>query len=351
MKRIIVPTGYMGSGSSAVTDIVSEFKDCENSFKSFEYVMLHCPNGLFDLEDKLLIGNNAIRSDEALRAFEYQMKKLYNKKYWWVGNYKKIIGEDFFNMTKEFINGIQDLNYEGYWYFQEEVDFKMFLKLNVLKILKIITFNKLKLKKVLKYKDGMRISFNSPEEFYKKSHDYIYKIIELISKNKENVILDQLLLPFNLFRVDNYFDDRLKVIVVERDPRDVYILNKYVWGKKKISVPMPTDVEDFCTYYKKMRESEKKTDSSKVLRVKFEDLIYNYDQKLDEITEFLGFNQKNHIYKKSRFNPDLSIKNTQLFRKKEYADEISIIEKKLSNYLYKFPYQINNDEKNTIEFE
>ena len=133
--------------------------------------------------------------------------------------------------------------------------------------------------------------------------------------------------------------------------RDVYILNKYVWGKKKISVPMPTDVEDFCTYYKKMRESEKKTDSSKVLRVKFEDLIYNYDQKLDEITEFLGFNQKNHIYKKSRFNPDLSIKNTQLFRKKEYADEISIIEKKLSNYLYKFPYQINNDEKNTIEFE
>ena len=81
MKRIIVPTGYMGSGSSAVTDLVSEFKDCENSFKSFEYVMLHCPNGLFDLEDQLLIGNNAIKSDYAIRAFEKQMRNLYDKKF------------------------------------------------------------------------------------------------------------------------------------------------------------------------------------------------------------------------------------------------------------------------------
>lgn len=91
MKKIIVPTGYMGSGSSAITDLISEFRDCQNEFKSYEYVLLHCPNGLFDFEDKLLIGNNAIRSDEAIRSFETQMKKLYNKKFWWVGNYQKII--------------------------------------------------------------------------------------------------------------------------------------------------------------------------------------------------------------------------------------------------------------------
>ena len=59
MNRIIIPTGYMGSGSSAITDLVAEFKDCKNEFKSFLYVMLHCPNGLFDLEDKQLNGNNA----------------------------------------------------------------------------------------------------------------------------------------------------------------------------------------------------------------------------------------------------------------------------------------------------
>lgn len=129
MKKIIVPTGYMGSGSSAITDLISEFKDCQNEFKTYEYVLLHCPNGLFDLEDKLLIGNNAIRSDEAIRSFENQMQKLYNKKFWWVGNYQKIISPDFMKITKEYINKIQEFNFPGYWYTHEEVNAKMFFKL------------------------------------------------------------------------------------------------------------------------------------------------------------------------------------------------------------------------------
>ena len=32
MNKIIIPTGYMGSGSSAVTDLVAEFKNCKNEF-------------------------------------------------------------------------------------------------------------------------------------------------------------------------------------------------------------------------------------------------------------------------------------------------------------------------------
>ena len=33
----------MGSGSSAITDLVAEFEDCQNEYKSYEYVLLHCP--------------------------------------------------------------------------------------------------------------------------------------------------------------------------------------------------------------------------------------------------------------------------------------------------------------------
>lgn len=351
MDRIIVPTGYMGSGSSAITDLVSEFKDCQNEYKSYEYILLHCPNGLFDLEDKLLNGNNAIRSDEAIRTFELLTNKLYDKKYWWVGNYKKIIGENFRNITQEYIKNIQEFNYPGYWYMHEEVDNKMFLKLLIRKTFKIITRNKIKFNKILKYNDGMRISFIKDKDFYKYSHDYIYNIIEEIAKNKKNIILDQFLLPFNLFRIDNYFDDKLRVIVVERDPRDVFVLNKYIWNDKGISVPFPIEVNDFCEFYQKMRESEKKTNSNKVLRVKFEDLIYNYDKELVKIMQFLNFKESDHVNKKTRFNPEISIKNTQIFRKEEYQEEINIIEEKLEKYLYKFPKEINNDIKNTVEFE
>lgn len=351
MKRIIVPTGYMGSGSSAITDLISEFKDCQNEHKSYEYVLLHCPDGLFDLEDKLLLGNNAIRSDNAIRSFEEQMNKLYNKKFWWIGNYKNIISPNFKEITKKYINNIQEFNYPGYWYMHEEVNFKMFIKLSFRKILKLLTLNRIKFKRILKYNDGMRISLVNSQEFYKYSKKYIYEIVEEISKGKENIILDQFLLPFNLFRVDNYFDDKLRVIVVERDPRDVFILNKYIWPQKEIQVPMPTEVEEFCDYYGRMREREKECNSNKVLRIKFEDLIYDYETKLEEITKFLNFTSKDHVNKKTRFNPDISIKNTQIFRKKEYEKEIKIIEKKLKKYLYDFPVEINNDIKNTVEFE
>ena len=351
MDRIIVPTGYMGSGSSAITDLVAEFKDCQNEYKSYEYILLHSPNGLFDLEDKLLNGNNAIRSDEAIRTFELQMNKLYNKKFWWVGNYEKIIGKKFKEITQEYISNIQEFNYPGYWYMHEEVDNKMFIKLLIRKPIKILTRNKIRFKKVLKYNDGMRISFIKNKEFYEHSHNYIYKIINEIAKDKKNIILDQFLLPFNLFRVDNYFDDKLKVIVVERDPRDVFVLNKYIWNVKGISVPFPLEVNSFCEFYRKMRESEKETASNKILRVKFENLIYNYDDELARIMKFLGFKERDHINKKKRFNPEISIKNTQIFRNDEYQDEIKIIETKLEKYLYKFPKEIINDVKSTVEFE
>ena len=100
-----------------------------------------------------------------------------------------------------------------------------------------------------------------------------------------------------------------------------------------------------------MRESEKECNSSKVLRVKFEDLIYKYDDTLNIIINHLGFNKEDHINRKSRFNPELSIKNTQLCNNIIYKDEIKIIEKELKEYLYDFPYSLENEVKNTVEFD
>ena len=41
MRKIIISTGYMGSGSSAITDLVSEFEDVNNKHRDFEYIFLH----------------------------------------------------------------------------------------------------------------------------------------------------------------------------------------------------------------------------------------------------------------------------------------------------------------------
>ena len=56
-SKIIIPTGYMGSGSSAITDLLREYPRLNTKNADFEYIFLHAPNGLFDLEKKILENN------------------------------------------------------------------------------------------------------------------------------------------------------------------------------------------------------------------------------------------------------------------------------------------------------
>ncbi len=342
-KRVIIPTGYMGSGSSVITDLMSEVDGVDVSRGSFEYVFLHCPNGVFDLEDKLLIGNNAVRSDEAIVSFEKTMKQLYDKKYWWVGNYKKNMGEGFWQITKDYISEITEVESSYFWYYQENTNTKMFFKLAFNKILKLITLNRYKPKKVLAY-EPMRLSFIEPDRFYQVSKKYIYQAMKMAGYGEQSILFDQLLLPFNLFRFENYFDEDAFVFVIERDPRDVFISNKYYWPKRSDAVvPYPTDVHDFCKYYRSLRKMEKKTDCDRVCRIRFEDLIYNYDRTVDLIFEKLGWDRATHTASKTKFIPEKSIFNTQVFTKDEkFQAEADIIAKELGEYLYDFPYAIDH---------
>ena len=61
MNKIVIPVSYMGSGSSAITDLISEFDGYVAPMGSDELILMHYPNGVFDLEDKLLLANNALR--------------------------------------------------------------------------------------------------------------------------------------------------------------------------------------------------------------------------------------------------------------------------------------------------
>ena len=218
----------------------------------------------------------------------------------------------------------------------------MFFQLSFNKLLKAVTLNKFKPKKVLAY-SPMRLSFISPERFYELSNKYIYKTLSLAGYSDKSILFDQLLLPFNLFRFEKYFNEDAYVFVVERDPRDVFISNKYYWPKTNDIVPYPTDVNDFCRYYKNLRKMEKEATSNQVCRIKFEDLIYHYDKTVATIFDKLGWDQAAHNKPKTKFVPEKSIYNTQLFLKDEkYKTECDIIADQLKEYLYDFPYEIDH---------
>ena len=347
MHKIIVPTGYMGSGSSAITDLLSEIDGYDADYGSFEYVFLHCPNGVFDLENKLLLGNNALRSDEALRTFRATMKQLFNKKYWWVGHYNKILSPRFMEYTEEYIQSLVQYRPSFYWYWQENADWRMILKLVFKRLAELVTFKKVRLPKPLVY-ENMAVSYVSPEEFYEKTKAYLNKLWSELKLDKRNLILDQLLLPFDLHRAEHYFaPGQMEAFVIDRDPRDMFIINKYIWAKRGETVPYPTDAHEFCKCYRRLREMEQEASYPGVHRIHFEDMVYNYDNTVEKIYGILGVEATSHRKKRTAMDPARSIENTQLFRAKpEFAEEGEIIARELSEYLYPFPYErVPNSQK------
>lgn len=345
MRKIIIPTGYMGSGSSAITDLLDGIEGINVSRSTFEFVFLHCPNGVFDLEDKLLVGNNAVRSDEALHSFYKTMKQLYDKKYWWVGHYNEYVGKNFLAETENYINSLTQFSPEYYWYYQENVEPKMVPRLILNKFLKCIPNGKKYIKKPLAY-SPMWISFVTPDEFYKASQEYIYRIFDMMGDKDESLVLDQLLLPFNLHRFPNYFKDDAEVFVINRDPRDVFISNKYYWSRNNEPVPYPVDADAFCDFYSRLRAMEKPALHKQIHRLNFEDLIYKFEETVNYVYDVLNIPKEERDISKVKFNPKKSINNTQLFLKnEEYTKECKIIEEKLADYLYDFPYAIEHGDK------
>lgn len=337
MNRIVIPTGYIGSGSSAITDIVSGFEGYSAPHGSFEYVFMHCPNGLFDLEDKLLVGNNALRSDEALRSFLAAMKNLFPNRFWWPGNYEKNLSPRFMDAVHRFVNGLTQFKSDGYWYYQEREGFAALPNLLANKALRAVSKGRKGLPAPLKH-HGMLLSFPTAEEFYDSSKRFLNELFEEMGSSDKRLILDQLLLPHNAWRMDHYFDNDAECFIVDRDPRDVFISNKYIWERVYGTLgPYPTDVHEFCSYYKRIRLSEKPADSTHVHRIHFEDLVYRYDVSLTEIAHALSLAPSDVPTTPGSFDPEKSINNTQLFRIQGMGSEARVIEEQLPEYLYDFP--------------
>ena len=339
MKQIIVPTGYMGSGSSAVTDLLKEYPNLNTRSSDFEYIFLHAPNGVFDLENKLLNNNNAVRSDEAIKEFRKFMYRLNEYQGWWPAGYKYTVSENFISIVDQYVDSIVQYKFRGSWYIYEKPTKIEWIKNALLnRLLSLIGMSK---KQKFVKNTQLEFSLMSAEEFYKKTTVFIEKIVNEISPKEDRVVLDQLLLPYNLKRIKNYNSVDFKPILITRDPRDVFIANKYVWYPKGENVPYPLDVVEFCRYYKALRQYEDNTEELKFLKIRFEDLVLNYHDTVGILEDFLNLSPEEHKDKKMYFDPSRSINNLKIFqRNTEWEEKISIIEKELKEYLYSFPEKI-----------
>lgn len=334
--RVISCASYYGTGSSAVTDFLSEF-DNIYSMTNYEFRFLQDPDGVSDLEFSLVENHNRHNSGHALKRFkrltDFNAGTKFNSRYepFFNNQYKKI--------SYKYIDELTDFTFKGYWFydFYDKGRTYYYLKRLPNKILSKVYFKNPETTYTnLLPNEITYCSRPSKEKFIRLTREYIDKLMAAANMDsKPYIMVDQIVPPSNVERFTNYFTD-IKVCVVDRDPRDIYILSKYIWKDNVI----PTDSgELFCRWFNYTRSHRKEEIyNPKTTRlVRFEDLIYKYEQTTKEIVDWIGIDISHHVKPFSHFDPQKSINNTRLWVKyPQYQREIAEIESFLSQYLYDY---------------
>lgn len=333
--KIITCASYYGSGSSAITDLFSEFDNC-SFVGDYEFRFLYDPNGIRDLEYNLIDNNNRHNTSNAIKRYLKYAKTLGADPLRKV--YKRYMGNAFIQYTYEYIDKITELKTESWWLYDRAERGRVFdfLDSAIAKCVALI-FKKRHFTLLRLFHEKAYFSAIDKETFYEYTKEYVEKVIgSMNKKHTDFIMIDQLVPPSNIDRYLNYFND-IKVIVVDRDPRDIFLSEKTEW---KSGVIPAKDVRDFCKWFEIIRRCRKteKYNEDKILFLQFEDLIYHYEETVKKTIQFVGIPEKCHIRPKSYFDPGVSIKNTNLIKKcPEYKEEISYIEEKCGEFLYKFP--------------
>lgn len=350
MKKIAV-TGYYGTGSSAVVDLLSEVDGVEFALgRRYEHTNLNCRDGLFDLEAILYSPNTCFYSrDMALNRFIDEMEKQYKYNFGWYGTYKKYLGKQYIESVYKFIGGICCKGTT------KSLAHTLKARPSLIKAALQIAAHIL-IKRDLGHlgwryvRDGKNELYLTAthEEFIEKARVFINEYFDMCQKGSSMMVYDHLLFPEQCGVVPRLFDNEFKMIIVDRDPRDIYLSDKFVWSKGKsawCTMPMPAEVHAFCKYWRAMHDKTLANMSGEnIIIVKFEDLLYKYDEEVKRIFEFCGIDASNHKNKGKYLDPARSVKNTQLHERiAEGKDFCDIIEKELSEYIYNFPYKIEQD--------
>lgn len=328
---VIGACGYGATGSSIITDLMREF-DGLQVFDDFEFSFTYRVDGIEDLEYHVMKKYaKSISGDAAIKRFLYASNyiktPLINK---------PTDAKEYLKIVNKYISSITQTKFKG----MESIDIASG---NVIKNIINLGMKKIILPKLYEKRVG-RPTFGwpnrdifvsiEPENFYEASKEFIRDILKAMGADlTKPIVLDQPFegnAPWNSFK----FFDNPKAIIVDRDPRDLYLEAKHTLIAEGRFIPRQ-DVQSFCEYYRRIRTGQSKENTNEILLLKFEDLMYKYDECIDKIVDFCDLGE--HVRKKKYFNPTRSVNNTQLIRRyPEEREAIHYIENELTEYLYPF---------------
>ncbi len=333
-RKLIAVCGFWCSGSSTVCDMLSEFRNttsfshrkiysgninienntyCEIKFFQEKYSILK-------LVSSFKTGNS-IEQDYAIRKFIELFYRYHDE-----NKDNPLFQNDFLKINTDFLENILELdNYTKSYMKNRRYPVTLSREQDTFEGCCFL----------YKYPSHPYVFYKfkklSGNEFNKIVSGYFNDFFSNMS-GSNNLILDQLF-SSNSFILDkmNFYmkDNPIKEICVWRDPRDQYI--NLLKGHPNYDAVVP---KNFILWYQR-RYKKLQHPSENRLSVRFEDMVLNYDETVKKIIDFLGLDEKDHIYKKQIFIPEKSKVNVGEY--KEFHDQkiFKEIEEELKDYLYK----------------
>jgi len=330
-RTVVIGTcGFGSTGSSAVSDYLKEFED-NQVLDNIEFTFPYEPDGLLDLEFHLMEQHaRGSASQVSIRRYRNLVKRL--GKY--IASNTSLSQQALWRLTDDFLESIVQIKWKGY----NDVDLGVVQRVfgNSIMRQRVIPALEKAFNRPIETYPLEDIEFSiKPDNFYSECKEYIRRLLtEMGADFRRNIVLDQ---PFSAEDPEKsfvFFDDPV-AIVVDRDPRDVYLFGiKHLMSRGRF---MPTDsVEKFVEYYRLLRKNMPYNNGNeRILRLNFEDLVYEYEKTTTKIIDFCKLS--NNKAKFTIFDPSMSIANTQLFKRfGGYQSDIDYIERHLAEYLYNF---------------
>lgn len=327
---IVGACGFGSTGSSAISDYLLEFGDVQ-VLDQVEFTWVSGVNGLIDMEYHVMHPHGRTQdSITAIRNYSKRTKRL-EKTYVKYGGIEK---QQYYDSVEKFLDDITQVTWN--WYsFENKNLIDKYIKLILRK--KVIPSIEKKVGHQINCFPMEKVQLSvAPDNFYEAARTHVRELLEGMGADstKRMIVLDQPFAGNNPQASFPFFDDPY-AIVVDRDPRDNYVFAKTrLLGRNHF---MAIDnVQDFVKYFRAIRDNQPYQEKNeRVLSIKFEDMVYRYDETTKTIRAFLKLGD--NPAPKSVFDPALSINNTQVFRRfPQYADDVKYIEDKLTDYLFDY---------------
>lgn len=196
---------------------------------------------------------------------------------------------------------------------------------DALSVSKQVVKTKSSLVQLLDRMEGM----SSTDDRMLASQEWLESVVDVVgARDKKAIVLDQAIHLGQHLEIWPEFYGDFKLIIVFRDPRDIFAEQE----KYKYLYRSQVSSNDICLYGDKLEDViryradvmkarmeqvdmvKSKIPSSKLLVLKFEELVLNYNEIKPKIETFIGLDSNDHIEPYKYFDPNKSAKNIGVYK-------------------------------------